>query len=504
MKQEIVTDRQSRPTGRVLLVSNRLPTTGSGSDGHARPSSGGLAAGLRQVARRWPAVWLGWDGLARAESTGAREMVQRSEHGVVVALAMSEGEVARFYRRYCNGLLWPVLHGRIGDVPADEGDWESYQAMNRRFAEAVLRQLRPGDRIWVHDYHLMLLPSLLRQQTDAPIGFFLHTAFPEPEAFRTLPQARQLFRGLLAADVIGLHTEPYAANFLRTAAALGYRLHGSSVVTEHAARVQVHPMGIDVDAFAALSRDRDVLDDTAGIRRGRRQLLVGVDRLDYTKGIPQRLLAFEMLLEKYPRLRGVVSFFQLAVPTREEIAAYRELRQVVEALVRRINDRFGRGGWLPVEYVYGSLDLGSLAALYRAADVMVVTPVRDGLNLVAKEFVATRTDGDGVLVLSRFAGAAEELEAALQVDPNKIGQLAETLRTALTMAGRERRRRMRALRRAIAANTVFDWAGDFLDALGQRASAPAARAMPARRRAVAEAIPVPATAWAARAALATS
>jgi len=453
-------------SGRVLLVSNRLPLAATGPRGVARPSSGGLVAGLRQVARRWPAVWLGWDGQARPEASP--ELVRPWERGSLVALAMSEAEVAGFYRRYCNGLLWPVLHGRIGEVPQDADDWQTYQTLNRRFADAVLRQLRPGDRVWVHDYHLMLLPALLRERTDVPIGFFLHTAFPEPEVYRTIPQAQALLQGLLSADVIGFHTELYAANFLRTATAFGYTLQGSTVQSERPARVQVHPMGIDVDAFAALARDPDVLDDAAGIRREHGRMLLGVDRLDYTKGIPQRLLAFEMLLEKYPRLRGAVSFFQLAVPSREELSAYRDLRQVVEDLVRRINDRFSRPGWLPVDYLYGSVDLGSLAALYRAADVMVVTPIRDGLNLVAKEFVATRTDGDGVLVLSRFAGAADELDAALQVDPNRIAALAETYRLALTMPGGERRRRMRALRRAIAGNTIVDWATEFLESLSAR------------------------------------
>ncbi len=494
-----VTGAKGHAAGRVLLVSNRLPVTTTGEGGAAKPSTGGLAAGLRQVARRWPAVWIGWDGLARAGGTPVREEVRPWERGTMVALGMTEGEVARFYRGYCNSLLWPVLHGGTGEVPGNGEDWYAYRQVNRRFADAVLRQLRPGDRVWVHDYHLMLLPELLRQRTDAPIGFFLHTAFPEPEVFRGIPQAEELFRGMLGADVVGFHTEVYAANFLRTAAALGHAPQGDTVVTGHAARVQVRPMGIDMDAFATLSRDRDVLDDVAGIRQGRRQLLVGVDRLDYTKGIPQRLLAFELLLEKYPRLRGAVSFFQLAVPTREEIPAYRDLREVVEGLVRRINARFGRGAWLPVEYVYGSVDLGSLAALYRAADVMVVTPVRDGLNLVAKEFVATRTDGDGVLVLSRFAGAAEELDAAVQVDPNKVGSLAEAFRAALTMPFRERRRRMRALRRAIAANTVFDWAADFLGSLGEKAAA----ALPVPQRPTPARVRVPGTAWTASSTFAT-
>ncbi len=470
---EIAGPRRAGATasGRVLLVSNRLPVTGGTEHGEARPSSGGLVSGLRQVMRHWPAIWLGWDGVARPEA-GA-EVVQPFEGGTTVALSMSESEVAGFYRRFCNGLLWPVLHGRIADVPGNDEDWQIYRAVNQRFADAVLGQARPGDRIWIHDFHLFLLPGLLRQRApELPITFFLHTSFPDAEVFRTIPQGESLLEGVLAADSIGFHTTAYEANFLRTAAASGRRIQGSSVVGARATRTHVHPMGIDVDTFATLARDSDVLDDVADIRRGHGRLLLGVDRLDYTKGIPQRLLAFEMLLEKYPRLRGEVSFFQVAVPSREEVAAYRDLKEVVEALVRRINGRFGRTGWMPVDYLYGSVDLGSLVALYRASDVMIVTPVRDGLNLVAKEFVATRTDGDGVLVLSRYAGSAEELDAALQVDPNRIGPLAETFRQALTMPKRERRRRMRALRRSVAANTVFDWAGDFIRSLGTEPPTP--------------------------------
>lgn len=467
---EIVRPGRRRPEGgRVVLVSNRLPLTRTSIAGGVRPSSGGLAAGLRQVAKRWPAVWVGWDGIGRPAGTPAVETVQPWENGTVVALSMDEREVAHFYRLYSNALLWPVLHGRIADLPPDDADWQAYRAMNRRYADAVLRQTRPGDIVWVHDYHLMLLPRLLRQKApDLPIAFFLHTSFPDAEAFRSIPQGRELLNGLLGADTIGFHTPEYADNFLRTAEAFGLRVRGRRVVGDRVSRIKVHPMGIDAEAFGRLAEDADVLEDAADIRRSHPRLLLGVDRLDYTKGIPQRLLAFEMLLEKQPGLRGDVSFLQVAVPTREELPAYRDLREVVESLVHRINSRFGKASWTPVEYIPDSVDLGTLAALYRAADVMVVTPVRDGLNLVAKEFVATRTDEDGVLVLSRFAGAAAELEAALHVDPTHLDALAATFHAALKLPLRERRRRMRALRRAIAANTVFDWAGDFLDSLATR------------------------------------
>ncbi len=459
-------DGSSRAARRVLLVSNRLPVIGAAGHGSPRASSGGLVTGLREVARRWPVVWFGWDGVARQQGVVASESVQPWEDGHLVALSMTEPEVARFYRRYCNSTLWPVLHGRTDDPPPDEEDWQTYRAMNERYAEAVLRQLRPGDRVWVHDYHLFLVPGLVRdRRPDVPVGFFLHTAFPEPEVFRMIPQSGQLLEGMMGADTLGFHTAAYAESFLRTARAMGYTTRGEVVEADRPVQVKVHPMGIDFEAFTRLGSDPEVIEEAEDVRAGRGQVLLGVDRLDYTKGIPQRLLAFEALLEQHPRLRGHVTLMQVAVPSREEIPAYRELKDVVEKLVQRINGTFRQPDWMPVEYFYGSVDLTTLVALYRAADVMVVTPVRDGLNLVAKEFIATRADGDGVLVLSRFAGAASELDAALQINPNRVNDLARAFHRALIMPPPQRHRRMHALRRAVASNNVFDWAGNFLDSL---------------------------------------
>ncbi|HET9986236.1 MAG TPA: trehalose-6-phosphate synthase [Longimicrobiales bacterium] len=473
------------------MASNRLPVTAcvEGDVVQTRPSDGGLATGLRGVAREWPVVWFGWRGLAGEVDDGIAEPAPGMDGSATVGISLDEEEVARFYRRCCNGVLWPVLHGWTDEPPAGDEDWRTYRAVNERYAEAILGQLRPGDRVWIHDYHLLLLPRLLRERRpDVPIGFFLHTPFPAPEVFQAVPRSAELLEGMLGADVVGFHTSEYAGNFLRAVESIGYVTRGSDVrVGGRRACVKVHPMGIDVDSFARLGTDAEVLAQVAELRARGGALFVGVDRLDYTKGIPQRLLAFERMLEMHPELRGQVSLVQVAVPSREEIGAYRDLREVVETLVRRINRRFGRSDWVPVDYLYGRVDLTALAALYRAADVMVVTSLRDGLNLVAKEFVATRADGDGVLILSEFAGAAAELRPALRVNPNRIAELAEAYRVALAMPEAERRERMRELRRAVEANNVFHWAAALLDDLPAPASpapvpvGPAPGALPRRR-----------------------
>jgi trehalose 6-phosphate synthase/phosphatase len=351
--------------------------------------------------------------------------------------------------------------------------------VNERFADAVARRVRPGDRVWVHDYHLMLVPRLVRARCPgARIGFFLHTPVPDAAALAAVPQRAALLDGLLGADVVGFHTPAYADRFVDGVRSVLGRAARDGAVDGggHPVHVGAFPMGIDAGAFAARASDPRVGAEVARLRAGGGPLLVGVDRLDYTKGIPQRLEAFARLLELRPELRGRARLLQVAVPSRESVPAYRALRAAVESLVASINARFGGDGWTPVEYLYGSVDAVRLSALHRAADVMLVTPLRDGMNLVAKEFVASRTDDDGVLVLSRHAGAAAELRAALLVDPADVEGLARSYDAALTMSAPERRVRMRRLRASVGAHDVFRWAGEFLDALGAEPVAAPGRA----------------------------
>jgi trehalose 6-phosphate synthase/phosphatase len=456
------------PERRVLIAANRLPVTATLRAGTVEftRSAGGVASGLERVASRLPTVWFGWHGLP-AEAAGQSSQLSRFGKGLI-EIPLTRNEIERFYRGYANGVLWPALHGWSEESCGDPIDWKIYQQVNSRYANAILDDLDGSDRVWVHDYHLLLVPQLLRAQAaDASIAFFLHTPFPTPEEFLAIPQAPQLIDGMLGADTIGFHTRDYVRNFLETAAHFGYSIDDNTVrIGSRAVQVKHAPMGIDCVEFTRLASDPQVLSELARLQSTKAPvMMLGVDRLDYTKGIPNRLLAFEHLLETHAELHKRVSLVQIAVPTREEIAAYQDLRHVVEQLVERINQRFGSASWLPVDCLFASVDLPTLVALYRAADVMLVTPQRDGLNLVAKEFVASRVDGSGVLVLSQFAGVANELTAALQVDPNRVARLSAGLYAALQMPIPERRRRMRQMRRAVLCNSIFHWANECIGGL---------------------------------------
>ena len=465
----------STTSGRLLIVSNRLPMTMRVQGGTVRVerSSGGLATGLRGVHEESGGIWIGWPGLSVEQAGGLwPEMQRQLAASGAAGIPLSRHELAGFYSRYSNGALWPVLHDRVDHSAPDDDAWSLYRAVNERYAAAVIECLRPGDRVWVHDYQLLLVPQLIRARCPhARIGFFLHTPFPEPSSFATLPHAAELLDGLLGADVVGFHTSSYARRFLHAVAEQLHRpVRGDDVsVGQRRVHVCALPMGIDVASFDACAGDPAVHAEAQRLRgsRGIARLL-GVDRLDYTKGITERLLAFERLLARSPEWRGRVQLSQLAVPSREDVSAYRSVRERVERVVRRINETFARPGWRPVEYHYGSVDMPTLVALYRAADVMLVTPIRDGMNLVAKEFVASRSDCRGTLVLGERAGAAEELRTSLLVDPTDPDALVRAYRTALDMPSAEERTRMRGLRRVVAGNDVFRWAAGFLGTLDAR------------------------------------
>jgi len=459
--------------GRTLIVSNRLPVTARmvGGEVRLRPSDGGLATGLRSVHDDQGGLWIGWSGLTDGATPSAHHVIaSRLRDAGALSVPLSEAEVAGYHRGYSNSALWPLLHDRLRPPLVGCRDWDLYRSVNERYADVVAQHLRPGDRVWVHDFHLMLLPRLVRDRCPgAKIGFFLHSPFPPAESFATLGEASELLDGVLGANLIGFHTRDYGRHF--TAAVrlmLGHAAAGDE--TEADARqpsVFTCPMGIDVPFFAAWARKPAVIAEAARIRGDcEGPLFVGIDRLDYTKGIAERLRAFERLLELEPSLRGRARLIQVAVPSREDASGYAENRRAVEQLVAHLNHRYGDDEWTPVEYRYRSVDTATLVALYRAADVILVTPVCDGMNLVAKEFVACRDDEDGVLVLSSRAGAAAELHTAVLTDPRDQDDLLRAYRVALEMSAVERRVRMRHLRLAVQAHDVFQWAERFLQALG--------------------------------------
>jgi trehalose 6-phosphate synthase/phosphatase len=453
-----------------VLVSNRLPVTLSlGDEVELRPSGGGLATGLGSLHASERGIWIGWPGV-NTEPGAERDRIDRALPPAIVPVHFSSEEMARYYDGVANGVLWPLFHYLLGRVPSELHDFDAYEAANERFAEAVAAHARPDDLIWIQDYQLMLLPALVRKRLPrARIGFFLHIPFPSSEVFRILPQRDTVLRGLLGADLIGFHTFNDQRHFTATLlSVLGFESELDRVEVEgRSVRLGVFPMGIDAAAFSARGAEPAVIEASAKLRASHaaEKLLLGVDRLDYTKGITQKFLAVERLLERSPRYRDQLRLLQVAVPSREKVSAYRELKREIEEIAGRINGAHATLHSAPIHYVYDSVDQDQLVASYRAADVMLVTPLRDGMNLVAKEYVAARSDGDGVLVLSEFAGAASELADALVVNPYDVAGIAQGLERALEMSEPERRQRMLSLREKVATRPVELWASSFLSAL---------------------------------------
>jgi trehalose 6-phosphate synthase/phosphatase len=458
---------------RVLIVANRLPVTvnPTATGVEVQKSSGGLATGLLRPHEQSGGLWIGWSGATEEELSAEQRTALNEQLAAMrlVSLPLTAEQVARYYEGFSNGVLWPLFHYLLDQMPLHVRDWAPYAEVNEQFAELVARHYQPGDLVWVHDYQLLLLPELLRRRLpDARIGFFLHIPFPSEELFRTLPERDRVLRGLLGADLVGFHTPAYLRHFAASLTQiLGLTVEIDRVqLSDREVRLGVFPMGIDAESFGAMAEEPGLETEVRSLKEdGRLQLLVGVDRLDYTKGIPRRLLAYEQLLQAHPELRERVRLVQIAVPSRTKVEAYQEFRSTVDELVGRINGVFGTPRWVPVHYVYRGLSERELVALYRAADVMVVTPLRDGMNLVAKEFIASRTDGDGVLVLSEFAGASWELPEAIQVNPYDVEATAESYYRALSMGEEERRIRLAPLRARIQTYDVHRWAAAFLEQL---------------------------------------
>jgi trehalose 6-phosphate synthase/phosphatase len=470
-RAEQVKDLERYP--RVLIVSNRLPAMLRVKEGEPSlaPAAGGLATAMGTVHDQGRHLWIGSLGeSSRLTPTQRAEIDSRLAARRLRDVGLSAQQVRAYYEEFSNGVLWPLFHYMPDRIPLDSRGWQTYREVNVRFADVVAGEHRPGDVIWVHDYQLLLLPGLLRERLpSARIGFFLHIPFPSFEVFRTLPWRTALVHGMLGADLIGFHTESYVRYFTH---ALRYALHlqpgeHSVRVGPRTVRLRAFPLGIDAAAYDRFAADPAVEKERSKIREGTggRQLIVGVDRLDYTKGIPRRLLAFERMLEREGSARDCVRLIQVAVPSRSAVETYKSFRKQLDELVGRINGRFGTAASVPIHYLYRAVTPSQLVGLYRAADVMAVTPLRDGMNLVAKEFIASRTDEDGVLLLSEFAGAAEELGEAIQVNPYDIDAVADAMTAALRMAPEERRTRMRALRERVHAQTVQRWAETFLDEL---------------------------------------
>jgi trehalose 6-phosphate synthase len=455
-----------------VVVASRLPVDRiEDADGGTtwRTSPGGLVTALEPVMRESGGVWIGWSGDA-GPAPGAFE----ADGLHLIGMGLSDTEVTHFYEGFCNATLWPLYHDVIAPPQFHRRWWEAYVTVNRRFAQATAEQAAPGATVWVHDYQLQLVPRMLRElRDDVRIGFFNHIPFPGYEIFAQLPWRRQVVEGLLGADLLGFQRRADATNFLRACRrAVGLTTRGSTVrVPEPGGHREIQaaafPISIDAKGLEEMARRDDVRKRSWQIREALEEpglVLLGVDRLDYTKGILHRLQAYGELLAD-GRLGPRVVLVQVASPSRERVEAYQTLRDEVEVMVGRINGQYGEVGYSPVHYLHQSYPREEMAALYLAGDVMLVTPLRDGMNLVAKEYVASRFDEGGTLVLSEFTGAADELAGAFGVNPHDIEGLKDAIVRAATTGPAEARRRMRAMRRRVREHDVARWAADFLDTL---------------------------------------
>jgi trehalose 6-phosphate synthase len=461
---------------RLIVVSNRLPITIEVADNKFRlqPSSGGVVSALVPILRESKGCWVGWTGTDYDDTLVELVNDWKSTQPFTVApVYLSAEEKGCFYHGCSNEVIWPLFHGLPSRCTFNSAYWRGYCKATAKFADAVEDVASEGDFIWVHDYHLMMLAGGLRARGFRErMAYFHHIPFPSPDVFEMLPWRTELLRALMHFDVIGFQTARYRQNFVDCLrrylddVQIGRIINGQLVhAAGRTAIVENHAISIDFKTFAQDAAAAEVAEAAQAMRErfSRMRIVLGVDRLDYTKGIIERLQAFRTLLECHPELRNRVTFVQIVVPSREDIPEYRRLRLGIETLVSKINGEYGDPGWCPIQYFYRSVSRTELLAFYRAAHVALVTPLKDGMNLVAKEFCAARTDYSGVLVLSEFAGAADELSnGALIVNPHDSEGVAAMLYLALHMDEQEQRARMLLLRSHIRRHDVFRWSQAFL------------------------------------------
>jgi trehalose 6-phosphate synthase/phosphatase len=472
----------TEPARRLIIVSNRLPFNASVEGGELvfHESAGGLVSGLASYlhSRRQTAplsgeyLWVGWPGTS-IDDTLKESLIQRARDEFCShPVFLNDEQMEQFYLGFCNATLWPLFHYFPSYTEYKPDFWEHYKQINQSFYNALENVLRPDDMVWVHDYHLMLLPRLLKvRRPRLSVGFFLHIPFPSYEIFRLLPGEwrREILEGILGADLIGFHTYEYTHHFLQCVLRiLGYEHHLSQILTwDHPVKVDTFPMGIDFEKFSAaaaepaIQRERQELKSTLSDFK----VVLSVDRLDYSKGISHRLEGFECFLESNPQYHGKVVLLMIVVPSRIGVLQYDRMKRQIEEMVGKINGRFGRVHWTPVVYQYRHVPFPSLVALYTASDICLVTPLRDGMNLVAKEYIATRTDGTGGLVLSEMAGSAKELPEAIIINPNNRSEIAQALMDALEMPLDEQKKRNQIMQNRLRRYDVKRWAHDFLSTL---------------------------------------
>ncbi len=458
--------------GKTIIVSNRLPIKIERENEILayRSSEGGLATGLGSIYKKGDNLWVGWPGMYLDDNKEKEDVIKKLRKQNMQPVFLTEQEIRDYYDGFSNETLWPNFHYFNQYAIYEESLWEAYQKVNHKFFEEILKVAEPNDTIWIHDYQLLILPRLLREQFHKiSMGFFLHIPFPSYESFRLLPWRKEILNGMLGADLIGFHTYDDMRHFLSSVNRIAgiSNLHGEVETNERKILVDAFPMGIDYNKYAISAAAPETLEREARYRTslGEVKIILSIDRLDYSKGIPQRLKAFELFLEKYPEFRNNVSFFMIVVPSRDQVGKYKELKEEVDELVGRINGNYGRINWTPIHYFYRSLPLDALSAFYRMANVALVTPMRDGMNLVCKEYIASKLDKKGVLILSEMAGASKELSDAILINPNDINQLVEALYNSLTMPEEEQMQRMEIMQKSLKRYNIHHWVKLFMEEL---------------------------------------
>ncbi|RAL64711.1 hypothetical protein DID88_001742 [Monilinia fructigena] len=472
-----IVDEEPKASGRLLLVSNRLPITIKRADDGQysfSQSSGGLVTGLSGLAKTTTFQWFGWPGL-EVPDVEAKPLVKRLKDEYDAHPVFIDDELAdRHYNGFSNSILWPLFHYHPGEITFDESSWAAYKEVNRLFAKTIAKDVQDGDLIWVHDYHLMLLPEMLRDEIgsskkNVKIGFFLHTPFPSSEIYRILPVRESLLLGVLHCDLIGFHTYDYARHFLSSCSRIletqttpnGVEFRGRYIT------VAAFPIGIDPEKFIEALQKPSVTDRIAQLERKFEgvKLIVGVDRLDYIKGVPQKLHALEVFLTEHPEWIGKVVLVQVAVPSRQDVEEYQNLRAVVNELVGRINGRFGTIEFMPIHFLHRSVSFEELTALYAVSDACLVSSTRDGMNLVSYEYIATQRKRHGVMILSEFTGAAQSLNGALIVNPWNTEELADAIHEAVTMSPEQREINFKKLEKYVFKYTSAWWGESFVGEL---------------------------------------
>ena len=467
---------------RLLVVSNRLPVTVAEREGKLQfqRSAGGLVSGLSAYLdslRGSPLadsqyIWVGWPGVTVNDRMKEKVKSELFSEFQSYPVFISERDMETFYYGFCNRTIWPLFHYFPSRSVFNESDWKSYKRVNSIFCDAVMDVIKPDDVVWIHDYHLMLLPKLLREKMpEVPIGFFLHIPFPSFELFRMLSKgwSREILEGLLGAHLIGFHTHDYTQYFLRCVLRILGHEHsmGQMVVNGCVAKADTFPMGIDFQRFYDTAGSPEVQKEKDKLKKslGGSTVILSIDRLDYTKGVINRLRGYELFLERNPQWHMKVVLIMVVVPSRIGVEHYQQMKRQIDELVGRINGRFGSIHWTPIVYQFKSLPFDSLIALYGVSDVALVTPVRDGMNLIAKEYVATRKDQTGVLVLSEMAGASKELGEAITIQPNNIEEISNALKEALEVPKEEQIKRNQAMQTRLKRYDVVRWADDFIRTL---------------------------------------